>query len=57
MIWTVTLDRNQKPTEEQIEQIEEAAERLYLMKILLNLCPQWKRHSGQRQKIVTYREN
>ena len=27
MIRTVTLDRNQKPTEEQIKQIEEAAKR------------------------------
>lgn len=27
MIRTVTLDRNQKPTEEQIRQIEEAAKR------------------------------
>lgn len=27
MIWTVTLDKNQKPTKEQIRQIEEAAKR------------------------------
>ena len=27
MIRTVTLDRNQKPTEEQIKQIEEATKR------------------------------
>lgn len=27
MIRTVTLDRNQKPTEEQIKQIDEAAKR------------------------------
>ena len=27
MIRTVTLDRNQKPTEEQIKQIEEASKR------------------------------
>lgn len=27
MIWTVTLDRNQKPTDEQIRQIKEASKR------------------------------
>ena len=50
MIKTVTLDRNQKPTAEQIKQIEEAA------KIARLLHRQWKRRSGWRQKTVTHRE-
>lgn len=45
MIRTVTLNRDQKPTKEQIRQIEEAAKKkLYLMKILPNLPLQWKKH-------------
>ena len=57
MIKTVTLDRNQKPTKEQIRQIEEAAKKkLYLMKILPNLPLQWKKHFVQRQKTATPKE-
>ena len=46
MIRTVILDRDQKPTAEQIRQIEERQrEKSYLMKIPLNSRLQWKKHS------------
>ena len=44
LIKTVTLNRNQQPTKEQIQQIEAAAKRiLFLMKILLPLPQQWRK--------------
>lgn len=45
MIKTVTLTRDQKPTAEQIKQIQEQQkEKLYMMMIHRNLLLQWKRH-------------
>lgn len=57
MIRTVTLDRNQKPTEEQIKQIDEAAKReLVFDEDSPELTPAMEKHSDQRRKIVTHKE-
>ena len=56
-IKTVTLDRNKKPTEEQIKQIEEAAKReIVFDEDSPELTPAMEKHSDQRRKIVTHKE-
>ena len=56
-IKTITLDRNKKPTEEQIKQIDEAAKReIVFDEDSPELTPAMEKHSDQRRKIVTHKE-
>lgn len=56
MIRTATLDRNQKPTEEQIQQIREAANKEIIFdEDSPSLHQLWKKRFAWRRKTVTDR--